>query len=170
MGENCHIRFGSTVNPCGNNLHFRPDIGSDVVCFLNFRRAFGGSLAKLPVNNTGNNSSFSPHNGDGNRVVHFYRTFVARLCERVNPGVSIPTNSVNINSERVNFLFNRCGEVASTFRGNIVANGNVSCNNSLVHPRTANFNTMCCLYRILGRRGSAVGNGEITLSNFNGIT
>lgn len=79
MGLNCHIRFGGTVNPCGNNVHFRTSMGLSVLGFLKFRRAFGGTLAALPVNNNGNNSSFSPHNGDSTRVVHFYRTFVLRL-------------------------------------------------------------------------------------------
>lgn len=169
MGHNCHIRFGDTVNPCGNNLHFRPSIGVDVVGFLNFRRAFGGSLANLPVNNNGNNSSFSPGNGDSCRVVEFYRYFVARLCGIVNPGSSIPTNSVNMNNERVNCLFNRCGGVAN-HRRNILANGNLSCNNSLTEARTANCNLVCLIRRVLGGRNGSVRNGAITISNSNGIT
>lgn len=169
MGENCEIRFGDTVNPCGNNLHFRPSICRKVVGFLNFRRVFGGDLANLPVNNTGNNSSFSPGNGDSGRIVHFYRDFVARLCERVNTSASIPTNSVNMNNERVNCLFNRCGEVIG--RGsNILANGNLGCNNSLIHARTANCNLYCCARIVLGRRRASFGNGAIIVSNSNGIT
>ncbi len=112
MGLNCHIRFGDTVNPCGKNLHFRTSIGRSVLGFLNFRRAFGGTLAALPVKNNGKNSSFSPHKGDSTRIVHFYPTFVGRLFHCVNPRVSVPTKSVKINTHRINCLFKRCGGLA----------------------------------------------------------
>lgn len=168
-GVNCHVRRGGMVNPCGKNLHFRGSMGLNVLGFLTFRRAFGGSLAALPVNNTGNNSSFSPHNGDGGRIVHFYRTFVARLCHRVNPSRSIPTNSVNMNNHRMNCLFNVCGGLARRFR-NILANGNRRFNNSLVHPRTANCNGICFLYGVLTAGNVSVGNGAMLISNSNGIT
>lgn len=136
---------------------------------MNFRRVFGGDLAKLPVNNKGNKSSFSPGNGSSTRIVHFYRSFVARLRERVNPALSIPTNSVNINKHRVNCVCNRCGHLGNT-RANILANGPIIVGKDLTHARTAKCNLICCARRVLGTGNGSFTNRGMIISKDKGIT
>lgn len=87
----------------------------------------------------------------------------------MNPSVSIPTNSVNMNNHRMKCVFNVCGGLAHRF-ANAFANGNLRFKNSLVHPRTANFNNLCFMGRVLGTGKVSVGNGAMTISNFNGMT
>lgn len=81
----------------------------------------------------------------------------------------MPTNSVNMNNHRMNFVFNVCGGLSRRF-SNMLANGNHRFNNSLVHPRTAKCNGVCFLVRVLGAGNASLGKGAYLISNSNGMT
>lgn len=74
-----------------------------------------------------------------------------------------------MNKHRMNCVFNVCGGLAHRF-ANAFANGKLRFKNSLVHPRTANFNNLCFMGRVLSRGNVRVGKGAMTVSKFNGIT
>lgn len=74
-----------------------------------------------------------------------------------------------MNNHRINCVFNVCGGLAHRF-ANAFANGKLRFNNSLVHPRTAKFNNLCFMGRVLRAGNVSVGNGAITVSNFKGMT